>query len=165
MTEINKSAIINELTSLKKKRDRLSASLQETTSLIGNLQNTLEHFSPKSKKRVPKVEMLKIDPDALRGKSLDDVLVYLAEQNDGIVKNYAVRPLLVDAGILRGKRPEHALSVALRNSERFESVSRGQFKLVDDPNLNGDSLDESEDEDPWLADKEANEEVEVLSDF
>ena len=147
MTDINKTAILNEIVSLKKKRDRLNVSLQDTTSLLDHLQKTLEHFIPHSNKRAPKVEALRIEPNTLRGKGLTEALVYLAEQNDGIVKNYAVRPLLVDAGILRGDRPEHALSLALRNSERFESVSRGVFKMVDVPNLSDDSLDESEGDD------------------
>ena len=131
MTDINKADILDEIVSLKKKRNRLNVSLQDTTSLLEHLQKTLEHFSPNSNKRAPKAEALRMEPDTLRGKGLTEALVYLAEQNDGIVKNYAVRPLLVDAGILQGKRPEHALSVALRNSERFESVSRGVFKMVD----------------------------------
>ena len=159
MNDINKTSIMNELESLKKKRDRLKASLHGVISLIEHLQKTVEHFNPKPKTRTRKSEDLKIDPDTLKGKTLADALEYLAEQNNGIVKNYVVRPILVEAGILRGKHPEHALSVALRNSEQFEPVSRGQFKLIeedaspfDDDHVDelDDHVDELDDSVPWV---------------
>ena len=54
--------------------------------------------------------------------------------------------------------------MVLRNAERFESVSRGTFKLVDVPNLNHDARDESEDHDSWLTNEEANEKVEEVEE-
>ena len=80
------------------------------------------------------------------------------------MKNCAVRSLLVDAGSLGGKSPEHLLSVALRDAERFESVSRRTFKLVDVPILSHDSGDELEDHDSWLTDEEGNEKVEEVEE-
>ena len=83
MTEINMESILKEIVCLEKKRDRLSAALHEVTSMLDHLQKTVEHFSPKPKKRAPTVAVLNIDPDTLRGKTLAEALVYLAKQNDG----------------------------------------------------------------------------------
>ena len=148
MNDINKASIMDEIDRLKKKRDRLNGSLHGVVSLIDHLQKTVEHFNPKPKTRTRKSEDLKIDPDTLKGMTLADALVYLAEQNNGIVRNYVVRPILVEAGILRSKHPEHALSVALRNSEQFEPVSRGQFKLIEEDvsPFDDDQVEESDDQ-------------------
>ena len=158
MNDINKVSIAHELERLKKKRDRLKTSLHEVISLIDHLEKTVEHFNPKPKTRTRKVENLKIDPDTLKGKTLANALVYLAEQNNGVIKNYVVRPILVEAGILRGKHPEHMLSVALRNSEQFEPVSRGQFKLIEEDAspFDDDQVDELDDQVDELDDSDAD---------
>ncbi|MCY4602290.1 MAG: hypothetical protein OXF27_20495 [Acidobacteria bacterium] len=131
MNEINKTVILAELENLERKRERLAASLHEVTCVIEVLKKTIEHFDPTSKRRVVRQEVLNVDADELRGKSLEDALIYVAKRNDGIVRSSSVRPLLVESGVLRVKQTSHALSVALRTSEYFESVTRGKYRLRD----------------------------------
>ena len=53
--------------------------------------------------------MLDISLDELRGKSLDDALIYIAERNAGVLPSSAARGLLVEAGVLTGSQVGNAL--------------------------------------------------------
>ena len=67
-------------------------------------------------------------------RALDEALVFLAEHNDGYLNSYDARPLLVDAGFLKGSPSTVStrLHEALEKSERFESLNRrGRWSLVD----------------------------------
>ena len=76
---------------------------------------------------------LDISPDELRGKPLEDALIFIAERNDGILPSTAARELLVEAGALRGNQTGNALWLALDRSERFARESKGRYRLVDEP--------------------------------
>ena len=93
---------------------------------------TLELFQPPAPKRVRRQTALDISPDDLRGKSLDDALIFIAERNAGVLPSTAARELLVDAGVLVGSQVGNTLWNALDRSERFERESKGRYRLVDD---------------------------------
>ena len=71
--------------------------------------------------------------DELRGTSLKEALVVLAERNNGELNVYQARPLLVGAGLLRGepRSISSRLHDALMSSKRFEQAGeRGRWRLV-----------------------------------
>ena len=64
---------------------------------------------------------------------LEDALVAFAERNDGELSTYQVRPVLIDAGLLRGEPRDISLQLyqTLSGSRRFEQAGpRGRYRLV-----------------------------------
>ena len=55
----------------------------------------------------------------------------IASRNDGIVHSRSARPVLIDAGVLRGNgdTASHTLCTMLTNSQFFTKVSIGKYRL------------------------------------
>ena len=69
----------------------------------------------------------------LQGMDITDALILFAERNDGIVSTYEVRPVLMEAGLLKGdpRAASTRLYEALVNSECFESLpQRGRWEVL-----------------------------------
>lgn len=133
MPDITMDTIRKEIEVLERKAGRLRSALRDTERRRDALALTLEHFRPPEAKRARRRgAVLDISPDDLRGKTLEDALIYIAERNDGTLASTAARPVLVDAGVLRGSQVGNALWSALDRSERFEREAKGRYRLVDD---------------------------------
>lgn len=67
------------------------------------------------------------------GKSIRAALVVVAKYNDGIVRITEAKPLLVGAGIVKGKHAWGAIYTTLSRSPEFEKVAeeKGTFRLVE----------------------------------
>lgn len=71
-------------------------------------------------------------PTRLRGLTQTEALVYIAENNNGMLRVTDARDIFVEARLARGKPrnvPGH-IHHLLRNSDRFEYVEPGVFRLV-----------------------------------
>ena len=132
MPDISADTLRAKALSLAQKIERLEETLKTTRQEHDALILTLDMFDPPSPKRTRRQTALDISPDDLRGKSLDDALIYIAEKNAGVLPSTAARVLLVDAGVLTGSQVGNTLWNALDQSERFERESKGRYRLVDD---------------------------------
>ena len=132
MPDISADTIRAKALSLAQKIERLEEVLKATRQEHDALILTLDLFQPSVPKRTRRQTELDISPDDLRGKSLDDALIYIAEKNAGVLPSTAARVLLVDAGVLTGSQVGNKLWNALDQSERFERESKGRYRLVDD---------------------------------
>lgn len=133
MADLTMQTAQERIDHLTKKADRLRVELESVERDIGAVKRTIEIFSPPPPpKRVRTQEYLNVNADELRGKRLEEALIYIAERNNGVINSRAARYLLIDAGVLRGQpaTTSHALSTELRESERFERITRGKYKLV-----------------------------------
>ena len=134
-------AIQEEIDKLTRKVDRIRTTLKEVERRRDALAITLQHFlkpSPTTKRR--RVTMLEVEPAELQGKTLDEALIYIAEQNGGIVPSTAARHVLTEAGVLTGRQIGNRLWVALDRSDRFERVAKGRYRLLDDSDSNPDNF-------------------------
>ena len=74
-----------------------------------------------------------VEMDELRTLSLKEALVVLAGRNNGELNVYQARPLLIDAGLLRGdsRSMSSRLHEALTSSKQLEQTGeRGRWRLV-----------------------------------
>ncbi|MCY4580698.1 MAG: hypothetical protein OXD31_16845 [Chloroflexi bacterium] len=67
--------------------------------------------------------------------TLEEALIHWASRNEGILNSYTVRPVLVEAGLLKGSpgAVSSRLYEALSNSEHFEQMEggrKGRWRLV-----------------------------------
>ncbi len=136
MVDIPDAAPIQKaITELDSKIARLETRLSETRKQREALVGTLDYFfpkksSPKAKRPVPHVT----NPDVLRGKTLDEALLLIAEMNDGIVASTSARESLMEAGVLRGTQATASATLcdALSTSRLFRRESKGRYSLVED---------------------------------
>lgn len=156
MSDLTMQAAQDRIEQLTKRAERLRSELASVERDIGALQRTIAIFNPAPPTRVRTQEYLNVDPDELRGKRLEEALIFIAERNKGFINSRAARYVLVDAGVLRGKpaTTSHALSTELRDSEKFERLARGKYRLALQP-------DEADQPKIRPANEEARAEVEL----
>ena len=133
MPDITMHALQAEIDTLKRKVDRLRATLEDAEQRRDALALTLHHFqepSPPTKRR--RATTLDVEPAELQGRTLAEALIYIAEQNDGIVPSTAARQVLTDAGVLTGSQIGNRLWAALDSSDRFVRESKGRYRLLSD---------------------------------
>ena len=133
MCDITEKLIREKMESLTRKIERLQIALEAATRERDALATTLDVFQSTQPKRTHRSMALDISPEELRGKPLEDALIFIAERNDGIVPSTPARELLVEAGVLRGNQTGNALWLPLDRSERFARKSKGRYRLVDEP--------------------------------
>ena len=144
MPELSTHSAREEIDRLNRRIERLRTALDKTEQTRDAMLKTVEYFSENNVKPRRRRVQININIEELRGKRIEEALIYIAERSGGEVRSGHVRPLLADAGILRGTQISHALSSALRMSDRFESVSRGLYRLIGE-------LEEKEDGDTALS--------------
>ena len=133
MPDITMHAIQAAIDTLTRKVDRLRSTLEDTERRRDALALTLHHFQePSHPAKRRRATTLDVEPAELQGKTLDEALIYIAEQNDGIVPSTAARQVLTDAGVLKGTQIGNRLWAALDRSDRFERVAKGQYRLLED---------------------------------
>ena len=130
MHEITEQKIQNEIKGLQDKADRLKLTLSEIEHAIESLMGTLQHFNPEPKRYARKQPALNVNIEELAGKNLEEALIYIAESNKDQLNSRAVRPLLIEAGVLRGNQTSHTLWSHISESDRFEQIARGIYRLV-----------------------------------
>lgn len=90
------------------------------------------HITMAEVEQQPVTEVIfgKEEPESL---SIDDTLVEIAEENDGIFNTYDHKEQLIDRGLLRGEPQTIAqrLYQTLDSSERFEkNGEKGRWRLI-----------------------------------
>lgn len=84
--------------------------------------------------RQRKLRRLGVKTAELRGLSAEDAAVLIAKRNGGLLESLYARPLMIAADILpnRGTQASARLWEVLSHSDKFESVRRGVYRLIDD---------------------------------
>ena len=126
------------------KMHRLTKALEEAQKQCEAYERVLEDLEPKPqlKKRVRKYDKIDVPDEALNGKKLEDALIVIAERYDGILKSGPARKHLVALGMLPelGTQASAKMWAALSESEKFESVQRGAWRLIDEEGFNHNGL-------------------------
>ena len=132
--DFNLKSVQQEIATLDKRIARLQAKLDAAKRDRDALLRTVKYFSPAPLPKKSRHAALNVDPDEIRGKDLEQALLFIAEHNDGVIVSNQVRPVLVEAGQLRGQpnTTSHALCTWLTESPRFERTGVGRYRLVDD---------------------------------
>ena len=95
----------DKLAKVISKADRLRTALAEADEQVNALRLTIRLFEPPPiKPRRKQRADPKVNPDELRNLDIEDALVLIAERDGGFVYSSSARPLLVEAGLLRGKQ-------------------------------------------------------------
>lgn len=134
MPDITANSIQSEIDTLTRKVDRIRATLKDAERRRDALTLTLQHFQEPSASAKPRRgTTLDVEPDELHGKTLDEALIYIAEQNDGMLSSTAARQVLTEARLLTGNQMGNRLWSALDRSDRFERETKGRYRLLPDP--------------------------------
>ena len=145
--ELTMESVTDAIQALDKQIERWESRLADARRKRDALKLTADYFSPATATTLRRRRSgLNVDPDAVRGMDLEQALLFIAEHNNGIVINSEARPILVEAGVLRGKQStvSHTLCRALAESPRFSRETNGRYRLVDES-------DEPEDRPGWTA--------------
>ena len=92
-----------------------------------------------------------ITADGLRGLDIEGALIQIAEANEGVVLSHLARPVLTEAGLIRGDRraTSSRLYEALVQSECFESLpKRGRWRLLPEKAAERKRMEELGSQDP-----------------
>ncbi len=122
------------------KMHRLTKALEEAQKQCEAYKRVLEDLEPKPqlKKRVREYDNIDVPDEALNGKKLEDALIIIAERYDGILKSGPARKHLVALDMLPklGTQASAKMWAVLSESEKFESVHRGKWRLIDEEGFN-----------------------------
>ena len=110
------------------KRERQQAGVDETDEAIAALRYVIALQRPE---RDSRAQTVNIRPDELVGLIIEDAAVLIAERSGGLLKSTPARKVMIAAGLLDDSRNGGTkLYQALSRSERFESVQRGEYRLI-----------------------------------
>ena len=133
MPDITVDTIQSEIDALTRKIDRIRATLEDAERRRDALALTLQHFQePSTPAKRRRATTIDIEPAELQGKTLDEALIYIAEQNDGMLQSTAARKVLTEAGVLKGNQIGNRLWAALDRSDRFTRETKGRYRLIPD---------------------------------
>ena len=131
MQHLSMESIKSDLQALEKKIERLDASLQNAKRDRDAMLLVVNRYSEKPKRRSSRKNDLGVDPDEIRGMSLESALIHIAEQNDGELVSTNARELLEKAEILSGEKTARILWLYLKSSGQFKkNGGRGIYKLI-----------------------------------
>lgn len=83
---------------------------------------------------------LQVKASEVVGKKLKEALRYIAEKCDGAIHVTPVRKLLIEAKVLRnGQSGSNRISSVLIEMPEFKRISRGKYRLIDDPESSEES--------------------------
>lgn len=135
MAEVENIPVGVILAELVQRRDALQRELSEVNDQVAACEIVISKFRSRRAGAVspPPGMRVHMTADRLRGMTVKDALIAFGEHNGGELTTYEVRPLLVEAGILKGssKNMSSHLHTTLARSERFKSLDgRGRWKLL-----------------------------------
>ena len=116
---------------LEKAHERYNELQHEYDSLLHARDVLLKRRAPTIREQRHRDDSMPISSEELAGKSQVEMLAYIAQRNDGRIKSAWARRFMAAAGAF--KDPENAsvgIYKILSTSPRFESVSRGVYRLV-----------------------------------
>lgn len=134
MQKLNTTTFDRNFKKLLDEEEEIEEQLSKIQGRLAELQKKITAYRLVSEEcaDIPvKNEM--VGPDEVRHMSLRDALVTLAERHNGELNVYQSRPLLRDAGLLRGepRTVSSRLHDALVSSKRFEQTGeRGRWRLI-----------------------------------
>ena len=116
---------------LKERITRLESSLETYRRQLGALKTTMELLEPQqvTRKRAKSIDLY-VTPDEIHSMTIEDALVHIAKRSNGIVASASARPLLIEAGLLRGTHAANALWTVLTSSDLFKKEGRGKYRYV-----------------------------------
>ena len=124
-------AITESKRNLEKAHERYNELQHEYDSLLYARDVLRKRRAPTIREQRRRDDPVPISSEELAGKSQVEMLTYIAQRNDGRIKSAWARRFVVAAGAF--KDPENAsvgIYKILSTSPRFESVSRGVYRLV-----------------------------------
>ncbi|MCY3970635.1 MAG: hypothetical protein OXG74_11930 [Acidobacteria bacterium] len=123
------TALRQDVEKLDKKIDQLQKRLDRLVANRDAIMATLEYRRP-TRKRARKSVDLHVTAVEIKGMSVEEAAVLIAQRNDGRIKSTPARELMKEAAILpRDGRASTRLYHFLSTSARFESVGRGEYQL------------------------------------
>lgn len=108
--------------------DRLQKALDDAKARRAGLRITLEEYSLQG--RVDALAATPEDLEAIRGKSLRQALIILAERHDGVLDSTAARRALEAAGVVEAPMKPNHLYRELKLLPRFKQTARGKYVLL-----------------------------------
>lgn len=117
---------------IEAQREELRSLVQEAQANLDALDR-IEAMMLKESPSLAASEVLGVEADEIRGLSVLDAAVLIAERNGGVLQSTPARELMEIAEVIDPKRKAKSgiLYNQLSNSERFESIGRGEYRLVD----------------------------------
>ncbi len=127
--DTTQTGLLTLIAELRGKERELEVALEETRGNIDR-QRALELLRGRYGLSAAETEH-KIDIETLRGKTLSQALIAIAQDNSGLVKVNEAKRVLLEAGI--GGKPKTAyqrITSALVRSQRFVRNAPGEYRLV-----------------------------------
>jgi len=128
-TQTGLLTLIAELRFKEKEQETALAQIRDS---IAAVQRALELLRERYGLSVPETEH-KVDIEKLRGKSLLQALITIAQNNSGRVKVTEAKRAILEAGIGGSGKPKTAyqrITSALVRSQRFVHDGPGEYRLV-----------------------------------
>ncbi len=126
-------ALKSERNRLDMEEIRLARRLEEISVEKATLDRLVARFERGSSGRATnrrRAPAFQIALDEVRGLSIEDAAIKIAEKNGGRLKSTAARKVMVAAGVLAdGTAGSTALYKTLNESERFDKTNRGEYRL------------------------------------
>ena len=118
---------------LEAKKIVLSSNLVRVEEELRAVSKTLDLLDEKrTRTRRGQNVNLGVRPEELKGMTQLQALVHIAGRNNHILETSPARLLLIEAGLLRdGKNSSRTLYLTVDRSNRFQSVKRGHYVLLD----------------------------------
>ena len=122
--------IIARRDSYAKRVSRLRRALEYATSRLDALNGVIAEFNLEPAGKRPPESVPSGDVDAIRGKSLRQALIVLAERHDGVLQSGAARRALEAAEVVNVPMPPNRLWKEITLIRRFKKLHRGTYKLL-----------------------------------
>lgn len=108
--------------------DRLQKALEDAKERRSGLRITLEEYN--LQERADPLAATPEDLDAIRGQSLRQALIILAERHNNVLDSTAARRALEAAGVVESPMKPNHLYRELKLLSRFKQTARGKYKLL-----------------------------------
>ena len=129
ISEIPTAEILKRLKSYEERAARLRKALDHAEMRCRQLRGVLDEF--KAVERGPAPSPIPSgDVAAIRGKTLRQALIILAERHDGVLQSGDTRRALEAAEVVAAPMPPNRLWKEITLLRRFKKLHRGTYKLL-----------------------------------
>ena len=118
-----------DIDKLNNRIEKIRGTLHEAEETRDALQRTLEFYLHPQAKDGPKQAHYDVGPDDLRGMTLREAVLYLAQRNNGELHSTAARGLIVASGVIQETSSRQVIYHLMSGWSLFENVRRGVYKL------------------------------------
>ena len=133
------------------KRDRAKQHLADLEKELDALTITLRLL--RANKLAPEAELsfVNVPASELKGKKLEDALVFIAERNGNTLRVRYAKKALIEALVVSEKNAAASIYTAIARSERWEKIDSGFYKLLPVETTGSPSINKANasDDDDW----------------